>query len=101
MSAHGCPRVPVGAMALPLRKPSAPAMHHTTNNNPRAHQHPEPQPAQPHIMSSTSEAVADSIASQYAAAMDNLIDDAARVESRIPLWNSGCLLRTFVACSAV
>ena len=33
-------------------------------------------------MSSTSEAVADSIASQYAAAMDNLIDDAARVESQ-------------------
>ena len=32
-------------------------------------------------MSSTSEAIADSIAEQYSAAMDNTIDDAARMES--------------------
>ena len=32
-------------------------------------------------MSSTSEAIADSIAEQYSAAMDNAIDDAVRMES--------------------
>ena len=32
VSACGHPRVLVGAMAPPLRKPSAPAMHHTTTN---------------------------------------------------------------------
>ena len=33
-------------------------------------------------MSSTSDSIADSIAQQYSAAMDNAIDDAARMESQ-------------------
>jgi hypothetical protein len=65
LSAGGYRGIGVPARTMPpLRKLGAPTMHHTTNNNPRAHHAtniPNLNQPQPHSMSSTSGAVADAI----------------------------------------